>query len=154
MAIKEIKTRIKQLHDSEAKWKSIENTFTPLAGEIIIYDSDENHTNPRIKVGDGNTELVNLEFITSEVDLSNYYTKEEITDLLAGIGSSIEGITATPGSGFDISVQGNSFNLDWDNDVILVWNCGSSTENVDENTAATNRVVETDADGSEIAYIN
>ena len=130
MANKEVKTRIKQLHDSEANWKSIEDSFIPLEGEIVIYDAEEN-INPRIKVGDGVTTLSSLKFITSETDLSNYYTKEEITDLLAGIDIGIEGITATPGSGFEISVKGNSFNLDWDDNVVFLWNCGSSTENID-----------------------
>ena len=52
MAEKRIKTRVQSKHDIEVNWNAATN-FKPLAGEIIIYDPDEDHDVPRIKIGDG-----------------------------------------------------------------------------------------------------
>ena len=57
-----VKSRILHKHDIEAHWKLATN-FSPLAGEIIIYDPDENYENARVKVGDGKTNVNNLPFI-------------------------------------------------------------------------------------------
>ena len=57
MAEKTLNGRIIQKHDTEANWLKATN-FKPKAGEVIIYDADENYSYPRIKIGDGNT-LVN-----------------------------------------------------------------------------------------------
>jgi len=59
-----------QKHDIEANWKAV--TFYPKAAEIIIYDPDYNiadaskrgtYTYPRMKIGDGVTEVSDLPFI-------------------------------------------------------------------------------------------
>ena len=60
-------TRIKNKHDTEAHWNSATN-FTPLDGEIIVYDVDSNHPYPRYKVGDGNTVVTALPFSTDILD--------------------------------------------------------------------------------------
>ena len=57
MAEKRIYGRSVQKHDVQKNWEKAEN-FTPLAGEIIVYDRDENYTYERFKIGDGTT-LVN-----------------------------------------------------------------------------------------------
>ena len=62
-----IQTRIKNKHDTEANWNSATN-FTPLDGEIIVYDVDSNHPYPRYKVGDGTTLVDNLPFSTDVLD--------------------------------------------------------------------------------------
>ena len=59
---KTVKTRIQNKHDSEANWNNA--SFAPFAGEIIIYDADENHAQPRIKIGDGVTPVTKLPFCT------------------------------------------------------------------------------------------
>lgn len=59
---KEFNGRIIQKHDTEANWKKAVN-FTPMLGEIIIYDKDENYDYERLKVGDGVTNVANLGFI-------------------------------------------------------------------------------------------
>ena len=41
-------------------------TFIPKNGEIIVYDADETHLRPRIKIGDGIKTVGNLDFITDE----------------------------------------------------------------------------------------
>ena len=60
MGKKTFNTRIKSLHDVEANWQG--KDFTPLEGEIVVYDSDEAHVSPRLKVGDGSCLLDNLPF--------------------------------------------------------------------------------------------
>jgi hypothetical protein len=56
-----MKARISQLHKTEAEWKNL-NAFCPSAGEIIIYDPDQNFDYARLKVGDGITNLKDLPF--------------------------------------------------------------------------------------------
>lgn len=63
---KTMKARIQHKHDIEANWLKATN-FTPLAGEIIVYDSDENYDHPRIKTGDGKTNINDLLFIADYV---------------------------------------------------------------------------------------
>ena len=63
MATKTFNSRIVFKHDTEANWNkpALEN-FIPLAGEVIVYDADNNYTRPRIKIGDGSTTLWELSF--------------------------------------------------------------------------------------------
>lgn len=67
MSQKEIKTRIQHKHDLEVNWKKAVN-FTPLAGELIIYDADEDHPYPRFKSGDGEHTITELPFTTIAID--------------------------------------------------------------------------------------
>lgn len=53
-------TRIQSLRGTEANWNQKE--FTPLEGEIVVYNTDETHVSPRLKVGDGVTLINNLPF--------------------------------------------------------------------------------------------
>lgn len=52
-----LNTRILLKHDTPENWDAL-TTFTPLAGELIIYDGEH----PRFKIGDGQTLLQNLKF--------------------------------------------------------------------------------------------
>ena len=47
-----LKTRIINKHETQENWEKATN-FIPLEGEVIIYDPDNNHKKPRIKIGDG-----------------------------------------------------------------------------------------------------
>lgn len=67
MAEKTLNTRIQQKHDIEANWLKATN-FIPKAGEIIVYDADAAHPFPRIKIGDDETVVSELPFITSQPD--------------------------------------------------------------------------------------
>lgn len=60
--IKDFYTRIQHKIDTEENWNKAVN-FVPLKGEIIIYDTDSTHDYKRIKIGDGVTTVVNLEFV-------------------------------------------------------------------------------------------
>ena len=78
-----IKTRIQLKSDTEANWnkagpKEGSIGFVPLAGELIVYTADATHPFCRLKVGDGNTNVVNLPFIDAgtingeEVEIVKY----------------------------------------------------------------------------------
>lgn len=56
-----ITTRIRQKHDTAANWASAVN-FTPMAGELIVYDADGTTSYPRFKVGNGQDNINDLPF--------------------------------------------------------------------------------------------
>lgn len=65
-----IKTRIQLKSDTEENWnkagpKEGNPGFIPLRGELIIYSADSTHAFSRLKVGDGNTNVIDLPFIDS-----------------------------------------------------------------------------------------
>ena len=47
-------------HDKEINWKKA--SFIPKKDEVIIYDADEEHELPRIKIGNGKDNINNLPF--------------------------------------------------------------------------------------------
>ena len=82
-ANKTFNTRITHKIDIEANWMQAKN-FTPLLGELIVYRAekdgdaypkdDENQdirnyyiTHPRVKIGDGKTNVNDLPFITDAI---------------------------------------------------------------------------------------
>ena len=65
MAANTIKTRIQLKNDTEAHWNLATN-FVPKQGEVIIYSADDTHPFSRLKVGDGNTNVINLPFIDAK----------------------------------------------------------------------------------------
>jgi hypothetical protein len=62
-----LRTRLVNKHDIEANWLKATN-FTPLQGELIVYDVDENCNYERIKMGDGVTNVNELPFISPQAD--------------------------------------------------------------------------------------
>lgn len=68
----ELKSRLKQKHDTEANWNKATN-FVPLAGEIIVYDADSTHRFSRIKVGNGSTKVTELPFLSNDEVYKNLY---------------------------------------------------------------------------------
>ena len=66
MAEKTLKTRVIQKHETEADWGAATG-FTPLQGELIVYDPDENHSYSRLKVGDGVTNVNVLPFVVANI---------------------------------------------------------------------------------------
>lgn len=61
MAEKRLNTRIIHKHETEANW--LLSSLTPLQGEIIVYDIDENYNYERIKIGDGVKNVNALPFV-------------------------------------------------------------------------------------------
>lgn len=72
---KNISTRIIHKHDTEANWNKATN-FIPKQGELIVYDKDQNHSQIRLKMGDGTTKVNDLPFSIDEILIG---TTEEIT---------------------------------------------------------------------------
>lgn len=64
MSNKVFNTRIQNKHGTEADWAQATN-FTPLLGELIVYDVDENHSMQRIKIGDGVSNVNALPFVNT-----------------------------------------------------------------------------------------
>lgn len=62
-----LRTRLVNKHDIEANWLKATN-FTPLQGELIVYDADENCNYERVKMGDGVTNVNELPFISPQAD--------------------------------------------------------------------------------------
>lgn len=73
---KRLNGRIVNKHDIEANWLKATN-FTPMLGELIVYDVDEVYPYERFKIGDGITNVNDLPF--SQVQ-SDWNTNDE-TDL-------------------------------------------------------------------------
>ena len=65
---KTLQTRVQMKHDTEANWNKATN-FAPLAGEIIIYDTDASNPTQRMKIGNGIDILSNLPFVYENVGI-------------------------------------------------------------------------------------
>lgn len=61
-----LNARVIHMHDIEANW-ALATEFIPKKGEIIVYDKDENTPYIRLKVGDGETLVNNLDFVTDNI---------------------------------------------------------------------------------------
>ena len=59
-----MKARVSHLHKTEADWIKF-NDWMPAAGELVIYDPDENFRYARVKVGDGQHTLKELDFFVN-----------------------------------------------------------------------------------------
>ena len=65
MAIeKKVSSRIIHKHDTAANWElaAKNSNFTPMQGELIVYDIDDTCSFERFKIGDGKTLVTNLPF--------------------------------------------------------------------------------------------
>ena len=62
-----------------------ENPFTPLDGELIVYDPDSVYVYRRIKFGDGVTNVVDLPFADEQIMeiLDNYVLNIDYENTLA-----------------------------------------------------------------------
>ena len=81
-----LKARLQQLCDTEENWNRA-ITFVPKAGELVVYLPDDNHENPRLKLGDGHTPVKALAFIdASAIDLDNIVAKRVKGKLTFGMG--------------------------------------------------------------------
>ena len=74
MAERNLNTRIVNKHDTETNWNKATN-FIPKQGEIIVYDIDSTYSYPRIKVGDGTTNVISLPFLITAI------TDDEIDEI-------------------------------------------------------------------------
>lgn len=56
-----MKARVSQLYKTETEWARMPN-FVPLRGEFIVFAPDDQHSYPRLKIGDGTSLLSALPF--------------------------------------------------------------------------------------------
>ena len=77
MSEKKIKARLQQKHDTSANW-ALATNFKPKAGELIIYDDLK-----KMKVGDGETLVNNLPFLSADVSANPPLSGSEME--LAGL---------------------------------------------------------------------
>lgn len=78
-----LKTRIQLKSDTEANWDKVgpkdgSPGFVPLLGELIVYVADAAHSFSRLKIGDGNTNVVNLPFIDAGTINGDNLPEDEI----------------------------------------------------------------------------
>ena len=126
--MKKMYGRFQQKHDTEANWLLATN-FAPLAGELIIYDADENYDYPRFKVGiwDGESEktedmlVSNLPFAFPSQISTTYAELKQLRDsgrLIPGMFyritdyecTTVQERTRAMNNKFDIIVQALSSN--------------------------------------------
>ena len=60
------KVRVINKYDTLENWNKAVN-FIPLPGEIIVYATDEEHEDIRIKIGDGVNGVNDLEFVNEHI---------------------------------------------------------------------------------------
>ena len=76
---KQINTRIVLKNDIEEHWQQAVN-FTPILGELILYNPDSTHNYSRLKVGDGVTNVNELPFVDDNIlnALTSYAKIEDV----------------------------------------------------------------------------
>lgn len=79
--------RVKLRNDSHENWEKKASDFVPFDGEVIIYDINKQYPIQLLKIGDGVHKIGELPFIN---DLTKYYTKIEIDDIVSNIYTKIE----------------------------------------------------------------
>ena len=89
MAEKNIKSRIVLKHDVESNWK-LANGFTPLKGEVIIYDVDSTHSYERIKIGDGVQNVNALPFVGENSKNVFYATMSKSSSTASSIVATVD----------------------------------------------------------------
>lgn len=77
-----MKARVSQLHKTEAEWLKL-NDWVPEAGEIIVYDPDETYEYARVKLGDGQKALKELNFFIDSA-IAAYMQKQQSPKILDG----------------------------------------------------------------------
>ena len=105
--IPEYKGRIQHKNDIEANWKLATN-FTPLKGEIIIYNADEITPYKRLKIGDGKSNVNDLPFVIDSADnriasvaitatlLASAWSSGQQTITVSDLGATQNGIASLP----------------------------------------------------------
>lgn len=109
--------RIRHKTGKYADWEQAANSFKPLLGEIIVYIPDDaNDTRPiRLKVGDGEKFINELDFITnpdgetsSEINVDSEITADSKNPVSsAAIYTALQNITAKEAD----AVDGYHFNV-------------------------------------------
>ena len=79
-----MKARVSQLHKTEAEWQKW-SQWIPEAGELVVYDPDPSKAQnyARIKVGDGQHTLLELDFFV-DATIENILDQVRFSDIIDG----------------------------------------------------------------------
>lgn len=125
MSEKVFNTRVVHKHDTEENWNKAIN-FIPKQSELIVYDIDSSHTKPRIKIGDGSTNVINLPFYV-EVDSALNATSSNPVENQA-INTALNNKQATPFTGNTSSITPNQvYNAIFTDKKDVIINCFDAT---------------------------
>ena len=116
-----IKTRVQLKSDTEENWrKSVLSTdhpngqknsgtsFVPLLGELIVFIADDAHPFSRLKIGDGNTNVLSLPFIDAGTINGSLLPESQV-------------VTYTNRDAFPIIGSENKLYIDITNDIIYCY---------------------------------
>lgn len=78
-----LNVRVINTHDTQSNWEKC-TTFVPRAGEIIVYDIDENYNYERFKIGDGKQTIVQLPFVVESTLISMFNINNNVVLLDGG----------------------------------------------------------------------
>lgn len=84
---KRLKARVAHKHKTEAEWyldvyiaagstTKRPDPFIPLNGELIIFDPDSVNTKSRIKFGDGEKDVISLDFYMDQTSISSISSED------------------------------------------------------------------------------
>lgn len=77
-----MKARVSNLHKTENDWKRL-NNWVPEAGELVIYDPDQQYSYARLKVGDGKKTLKELSFFIDSA-VETMLQQHRFTEIIDG----------------------------------------------------------------------
>ena len=107
MANKNFNTRIMNKHDTEENWSKATG-FIPLEGEVVIYESDETHITPRLKIGDGKTNVNNLPFINETIIDQTYSLTSENAQSGKAVAEAVKNKQDKLTAGTNITIDENN----------------------------------------------
>lgn len=89
MVEKRIYGRLVQKHDTQVNWEKATN-FTPMAGELIVYDIDDNYDYERIKIGDGSKNVNALPFVDDAL-------RDALVDQINAVDDKVDAVSTLVG---------------------------------------------------------
>lgn len=95
-------------HDTETNWQKAVN-FTPKRGEIIIYEADETHESPRLKIGDGVTKVNDLAFVRQPMNWNANEGEDGYIENRTHYVVSVDETTVLPETTITPDEEGNYF---------------------------------------------
>lgn len=95
-------------HDTETNWQKAVN-FAPKRGEVIIYEADETHESPRLKIGDGVTKVNDLAFVRQPMNWNANEGEDGYIENRTHYVVSVDETTVLPETTITPDEEGNYF---------------------------------------------
>lgn len=89
MSEKTFKSRVILKHDVESNWQ-LATGFTPLQGEVVIYDPDKSYAYSRFKIGDGEQNVNALPFVDDAL-------RETLVAQIGDVDDKVDAVSALVG---------------------------------------------------------